>query len=69
MRRRYDVACRVGGQTYKERGMQSRMKQWCRGEEVLRNKVFDLPHKENIAITREAITPIPDTVKLFREIL
>ena len=28
------------------------------------NKVFDLTHKGNIKKTREAITPIVDTVKL-----
>ena len=31
------------------------------------NKVFDLTHKENIKETREAITPIADTVKLVSQ--
>ena len=31
------------------------------------NKVFNLTHKENIKETREAITPIADTVKLVSQ--
>ena len=43
-----------------------------RGKKVLINKVFDLTHKQNIKITREAITPIvytlrPCTSKYFME--
>ena len=31
------------------------------------NKVFDLTHNENIKETREAITPIANTVKLVSQ--
>ena len=45
-------------------GDQLWMKLWYRGKDVLINKMFDLTHKENVEKTREATTPIIDTVKL-----
>ena len=40
------------------------MKLWYRGKDELLSKMFDLTHKEIVEKTREAITPIIDTVKL-----